>query len=329
MENHPANMNVKTLKLYSFIIFGILLYSTSVFSNATNNSVKSKVDTNQIRIGEQFSLELNATANPNTELLFPILPDTFNHFEIVNRSKIDTIPNSNPLTLRQRFTITNFDSGFFVLPPFPFLSRDRISNRTDTLTTEAILIGVKTIAIDTTKEIKEIKPVMDVPYPWREYLPYIIGGLLLLGLLIYLAIRLAKKKSLPSIVPDPPKIPAHITAIENLKRIEEQKLWQNGQIKKYHSEVSDTIRTYIEHRFSIPAMEFTTYETLRGFGQTMINSEQKEKLRIILQTADLAKFAKSEPVSYENEQSMTLAIDFVMSTIPPTFENQKEEGKSV
>ena len=322
-------MNIKIFKLYLFVVFVILLFSTPSFANATNNSVKSKVDTNQIRIGEQFSLEFNATANPNTELLFPVLPDTFNHFEIVNRSKIDTIPNSNPLTLRQRFTITNFDSGFFVLPPFPFLSRDRISNRTDTLTTEAILIGVKTISIDTTKEIKEIKPVMDVPFPWKEYLPYILGGLILLGLLIYLAIRFANKKNLPSILPEPPKIPAHIIAIENLKRIEEQKLWQNGQIKKYHSEVSDTIRMYIEHQFTIPAMEFTTDETLSNFGKTMINVEQKEKLRSILQTADLVKFAKSEPVSYENEQSMTFATDFVMSTIPQTFESKKEEEKSV
>ena len=76
-------------------------------------------------------------------------------------------------------------------------------------------------------------------------------------------------------------------------------------------------------------MEFTTDEILSGFGQTMLNAEQKEKLRFILQTADLVKFAKSQPVSYENEQSMTLAIDFVMSTIPPTFENKKEEEKKI
>ena len=32
-----------------------------------------------------------------------------------------------------------------------------------------------------------------------------------------------------------PKIPAHITALEKLKNLEDKKLWQSGEIKEYHS----------------------------------------------------------------------------------------------
>lgn len=307
------------VKKIKFVITSCLLIVCLHFHSYANSSeqiVHAAVDTNQIRIGEQFHLELNAVAYPNTEVFFPTLPDTFNHFEIVNRSKIDTIPNSNPLKLRQQFTVTSFDSGFFVMPPFPFLVRDLKKSVADTLSTEALLMGVRTISVDTTKEIKDIKPLMNVPYPWREKLPYLIGGALLLGALIYLAIRYSNRKKVVILAPPKPKTPAHTRALQSLKNIEDQKLWQNGFTKRYHIEVSDTLRGYIEERFDIRAMEQTSDETLKLFGPRQINESQKEKLKYILQLADMVKFAKVEPIALENEQSISYAYDFVNSTIP-------------
>jgi hypothetical protein len=308
-------------KIKSFItvsFLSLLFICLKANGSSSEGIVKASVDTNQIRIGEQFQLELNAIAHPNTEVFFPVLPDTFNHFEIVNRGKIDTIPASNPLTLRQQFTVTSFDSGFFVLPPFPFLVRNLKNSVADTLSTEALLMGVRTISVDTTKEIKDIKPLMNVPYPWKEKLPYLIGGLLLIAGLIYLAIRYTNRKKVVILAPPKPKTPAHIRTIQTLKTIEEQKLWQNGFTKKYHIEVSDTIRGYIEERFDIRAMEQTSDETLKLFGPKQISGIEKEKLQYILQLADMVKFAKVEPIALENEQTIAYAYDFVNSTIPVT-----------
>ena len=321
-------------KIKNFIIVNFLfLICIGIKTNASSSEgiVKALVDTNQIRIGEQFHLELNAIAYPNTEVLFPVLPDTFNHFEIVNRGKIDTVPASNPLKLRQQFTVTSFDSGFFVLPPFPFLVRNLKNSVADTLTTEALLMGIRTISVDTTKEIKDIKPLMNVPYPWKEKLPYLLGGLLLIAGLIYLAIRYSKRKKVVIIAPPKPKTPVHIRTIQKLKSIEEQKLWQNGFVKKYHIEVSDSIREYIEERFGIHAMEQTSDETLKLFGPRQISAGEKEKLQYILQLADMVKFAKVEPIALENEQTIAYAYDFVNSTIPAVQvtnvnDPQKSEG---
>lgn len=308
---------LKKIKIFISVCFLFLLGICSKTNGSSSEEiVKAIVDTNQIRIGEQFHLELNAIAYPNTEVFFPVIPDTFNHFEIVNRGRIDTVPASNPLKLRQQFTVTSFDSGFFVMPPFPFLVRNLKSSVADTLTTEALLMGVRTIPVDTTKEIKDIKPLMNVPYPWREKLPYLLGGLLLIVGLIYLAILYSKRKKVVIIAPPKPKTPAHIRTIQALKSIEEQKLWQNGFTKKYHIEVSDTIRGYIEERFGIHAMEQTSDDTLKLFGPQQINAVEKEKLQYILQLADMVKFAKVEPIALENEQSISYAYDFVNSTIP-------------
>ena len=317
-------MSIKRSIRKLFFIICSIIWTAHVYAALESAHVVAKVDTNQIRIGEQIKLELNAPIIPNQELYFPTLPDTFNHFEIVKRNKLDTIPNSSPLVLRQTFFLTSFDSGYNVIPPIPFLSRNIKTNQTDTLLTEAILIGVKTIPVDTTKAFKDIKPVMTAPYPWREYLPYIFGAIILIGGIIYLALRLARRKNTPIAIVSKPKIPAYVIALEKLKKIESEKLWQSGFMKKYHSEVSDTLRAYIEERFSIPAMEQPSDETLKKFGSSMLNHQQKERLKYVLHTADLVKFAKSEPVSYENEQSMQYALDFVRSTtseISPEKEN--------
>lgn len=317
--------SIKSIIQFSTFIC-TFIWMVSIFAAAESGNVLAKVDTNQIRIGEQIKLEFNAPILPNQELYFPTLPDTFNHFEVVKRNKLDTIPNSSPITLRQTLFLTSFDSGYYVIPPIPFLRRNIKTNQTDTILTQAILIGVKTIAVDTTKAIKDIKPVMTAPYPWREYLPYILGAIIIIGGIIYLALRLARRRKRPETIISKPKIPAHILALENLKRIESEKIWQNGFMKKYHSEVSDTLRTYIEERFSIPAMEQPSDETLRKFGSSMLNPQQKERLKFVLHTADLVKFAKSEPVSYENEQSMQYALEFVRST---SIENSIEDNNTI
>jgi len=108
--------------------------------------------------------------------------------------------------------------------------------------------------------------------------------------------------------------PAHEIAIEALKKIQEQKLWQQGFYKEYHSGVADTIRSYIEHRFSITAMEMPSDDTLSHFRNNLVSPEAFEKLRYLLQSADMVKFAKGIPVGSENELSMQNAFDFIALT---------------
>jgi hypothetical protein len=77
-------------------------------------------------------------------------------------------------------------------------------------------------------------------------------------------------------------------------------------------------------------MEYTTDETLEHFKNNLIGAEAREKLRQLLQLADMVKFAKAIPIGSENEQSMQQAIDFVLLTKPATkddFAEQETENK--
>jgi hypothetical protein len=312
--------NMASVKAIAFIVF-IFIIPAKIFASDPTIQVSARVDTTMIRIGEQFHVHLDATAPSGTKLIFPVLPDTIKKLEIVQRSKIDTTKSADgkTISLHQQLTLTSFDSGFYVIEPIPFYFQEAGKSDSDSVSTEAQLITVRTIPVDTTQAIKDIKNTMDVPFTLKEALPYIIGFLVIIILTIVIIRKFkTQKKKVTQVRVKIPERPAHEIALEELKKVEDEKLWQQGYFKKYHSAVADIIRTYIEHRFSINAMEYTTDETLDHLRGNTINEEAKQKLKDLLQLADMVKFAKVQPVANENEQSMKDAYRFIALTKPVT-----------
>ena len=129
-------------------------------------------------------------------------------------------------------------------------------------------------------------------------------------------------------MPATSKVPpekAHEKALRLLKELEARQLWQSGRIKEYYSELSDIVRIYLEERFSIPAMEQTTDELLallkkQNDSRTELRKARPE-LKLILRTADLAKFAKANPLPDEHSACMAAALQMVQLT-----QMKKEEG---
>ena len=109
-------------------------------------------------------------------------------------------------------------------------------------------------------------------------------------------------------------IPSHIIAIKSLNDLDKKQLWQSGKLKQYHSEISEIIRTYLEDRFRVLALELPTFDILISLTKKGLSKEDLQTLTTILQRADLAKYAKSKPTDLENEQSMELSLVFVNNT---------------
>ncbi len=283
--------------------------------------VSAKADTNQIRIGEQFKVRLKANVPTGVILNFPVFPDSLNKLEVISRGVIDTMVSEDKsnTTLTQSIQLTCFDSGYYVVEPFHFTSLNAASGLPDTFSTEAFLIAVKSVPVDTTKAIKDIKAPLDVALTWIEILQ-IIAAVLLGIFLIWLVLRLWKRRNKKSDVPAPkvPLRPAYELALEALKNTEQEKLWQQGFFKRYHSSVSDILREYIERTFEINALELTSDETLERIRRKKIENDVIDRLATVLHIADLVKFAKVVPMADENERSMKYAYDFINRTRPVT-----------
>jgi len=108
-------------------------------------------------------------------------------------------------------------------------------------------------------------------------------------------------------------------------------LWQNNEIKKYYSELTEIVRVFIEKELEIPALEITTHELvslLSDYNNPKNIKPAKEtirKLNALLQEADLVKFAKSTPLSHEIEEDRRDAEKVLNDLKPiPLIEEIKE-----
>jgi len=271
----------------------LLLLSNFAFSQT------ARLDTNSILIGEQTNFTIK------NELSNTSIWPTYKEFlvegaEIIQVSKLDTTEN----IISQTFTITAWDSGSYYIPAIEFAENSK---------TEELLLNVQTVILKEGAELKDIKQPIEEPIGWSDIWPWLLG----ISLLILIAYILKKyvfntkkkiKKIMPKII-----IPADVTALKALTELDKQQLWQSGRIKEYQSELSEIIRRYTENRFNFIALELATDEILKEL-KSRLNAEQLANIRTLLHRADLAKFAKSKPNDSENEESMTLAKQFVNKT---------------
>lgn len=304
------------IKKLSIIFLGWLLTTHVVTAQGVN--VKAYLDSTSILIGQALSLHLEAEAQAQDTIIWPAIADTITkNIEILTASKIDTAYDSNDIAIKrmqQHFLITSFDSGYFAIPPFDIMVNGELYQ------TEPLLIQVNNMQVDTSKGIADIKEPIDVPFSWKEWLEYNWKWLALAALVILCVIGTIwylkkRKKETPIMVVKPkPTVPPHKTALKKLRELEHKKLWQNGKVKQYHSEISEILREYIEKRYEFNALELTTYEIIQSLSQRNTDKELITQLEQTLFLNDMVKFAKATPIASENENCLQFSIKFIEQT---------------
>lgn len=305
------------LKRHIFLILFILLI---VVSGQAQTEATITLDTNAISVGDQINLHLTLTAPKGTIIEWPNINDTIiTEIEVLEKSKVDTTlsQDKSKVILHQSLKITSFDSGYYAIPPFHFKYKKPGDPLVQSTETQAILLSVHTVPVDTSKEIRDIKEPIRAPFTFREALPWIIGLLLLAGSVYFIMYYLKKRKKAEPVFRMPVKIklPPHQIALDALEALRNKKLWQSGQVKAYHTELTDIIREYILNKFAIHAPELTSDEILNALNFTAADPEARKKLNEAFVVADLVKFAKMQPLPMEHDASLNNAIDFVKATM--------------
>jgi hypothetical protein len=109
-----------------------------------------------------------------------------------------------------------------------------------------------------------------------------------------------------------PAEPAHVIAFRELDRIKNEKLWLKNRVKDYYTDLTDTLRRYLEHRYDVKAMEKTSAEIMQLLDEeNLLKDSLRMKMRDILERSDFVKFARSLPLPDENERSLKQAYDIV------------------
>lgn len=303
-------------KIFIAILMVLVSFGFVNIANA-QATIETKIDAQQIVIGDQLRYFITATIDSTkAQLRWCAFPDTFNTLELVEKGKIDTSRNGSTIVYKQRLLITGFDSGAYLIPPFVFATQNK-NGTVDTLFTDSFRLMVNTVAVDTTKPFKAIKDIVAVQSSWLDNLPAIIGLLVGLALIIWVVLYFIKNKKLAQLQKAPEKVETyHERTLRLLQELDNKQLWQQDKTKDYYTELSEVIRHYIEQRFKTNAMELTTDELLRKAKKHREMTSFRSSLKPLLEAADLAKFAKANPLPEEHIEAMELAINFVKISKP-------------
>ena len=279
--------------------------------------VSAAIDSATLYIGDQTNVRLQATCDASEVVQMPVYGENLQpEIEIVERTGVDTTRlQDGRYQLNQTLTVTSFKDSLFYITPLPFVSGEH------TFWSEGMMLNViQPFEIDTTLAITDIKPIAKAPVWVWGIIRWILLALLLIGLGIgsyYLYVFIGKRKGVIVEAPKEPARPAEEVALEKLDRIKEEKIWQQGQVKEYHTELTDVVREYIGSRFDIRSSEKTSDETLRAMKPVLADKKSLyEQLRKMLSLADLVKFAKWTTTPDENENALRTAYEFVQETTP-------------
>ncbi|MFC1620854.1 hypothetical protein ACFL2G_00985 [Candidatus Omnitrophota bacterium] len=157
-------------------------------------------------------------------------------------------------------------------------------------------------------DIRPLKGPVDIAGGLQIWPLIILIALIIASALIF--IYLKKKRKTKEEVFVSPRPPEEI-AMEALRALLEMKLIEKGLIKEYYIRLSDIIRTYIEARFKIFALDRTTWELYQEMRIKKIERKETDRIRDFLEDCDIVKFAKYIPSRKEIQDAYLKAEEIV------------------
>jgi hypothetical protein len=313
--------NMMDMSKSKTIIFFTLLFSIKIcFAQESGFiSVDSEVDKSTITIGDLIEYKVIVKHAPEVQVFWPSLGSNLGAFEIRDYQVKDPYEADGLIFEEIQYTVSTFDTGAYIIPPiileYALAGADSLRQQ---LQAEPLEIYVRSLLPSEEGDLRALKPQAEMPRNWRLLMLYIALGvgllILIFGLIWYFRFR-KKGEGLFS-KPAPPPRPPHEIALEELARLEAEKLFENGKPKEYYSRLSDILRTYLGGVYHFDAMESTTYEIVSHLSENGQASSHLSTLDNVLDLCDLAKFAKYESTPEESVSAIKDIYAFVEATKP-------------
>jgi hypothetical protein len=285
---------------------------------AAAQRLSASLDTSAIRIGgvAAYTLAMRLPSGVSAaEVAWPAITDTLtSHLEVIDHA-VQQEPDSAG-TVWIRCSITSWDTGTWVIPP------SRVTVKGVTVESAALVLQVIPTPVDMRSAPRPLKDIPAMPFSLLAWL-LLHRAALLIGAVIVLStaalvryVRRRAQRPRPEQVMEAPAIPPHVRCMKELDALEEQRLWQQGEHKAYQSRITDILRSYIEARYLVSALERTTDELMAELRVSALPVDERIRLENMLRAADLVKFAKVVPTALEHEQLLVSARQFVQATAP-------------
>ncbi|MBI1837513.1 MAG: hypothetical protein HYR91_09645 [Flavobacteriia bacterium] len=292
---------------------------------------RTVIGRNQLLIGQQTSLTYMIKLNGNKKVNFNPFK-TFIPAKIITGTKNKSNNQMVELEIMKRFhdtivsgknkeriwiggyKITAWDSGYFEIPSV------EIKFGNQKLILPSALIQVNLVPAEKDKDIYDIKesftklpnePFSDKMKRFASNYWWLILPIALMTILIFFFIK-RKTKEPKAILTN--ELSLKEKAILEIEKLENEKLWSKGMLKKHYVELSFILRSFLGKEFGINLLEKTTYETKLLLAQIGLTKQTIEEINEILIQSDMVKFAKSTPEELEILSISSLAKKIILET---------------
>ena len=276
--------------------------------------VSMEVDTTTIHMGDPASVRLVVDHPPGWSVLWAdsidVSPFEVQRFQLVEPQATE----GGALRSAAEFVVTSFELGELEVPPIQLLVAAP-GGTVDTLTTDPFRIGVESVGLDDSGDIREIKGPLSVARSWWGPLAWLALAIAASAGVVHLWRRRRNQPvARPAGPPPAPPRPHHLVALESLAALEASSLLERGEVKEYHVQVSEIVRAYVEGQLGVPALEMTTAEVVGGLRRAALGEPVCGGFGAFLERCDLVKFAKLRPSVADSQGVLEQARELVRMT---------------
>lgn len=280
--------------------------------------VKASLDSAYLLMGKQTRLHVSVVGNLPDSCNVNVVDTAWRDVEIagVTEPVINDLGN-NRKELLQDIVVQSFDSGMYTLPPVYFIDGG------ETIASNRPVFKVLPVAVDSLVTVHDFTDVVDVKRHFFDYFPdwvtdyglWILLVLVVIGASVFVYFKWIKQGKLPLVVAKKP-VPPYQLAMQQLQTLHEEHLCEKGQEREFYTRLTDILRSYLDARFGINAMEMTSTQIRRCLRDNEHTKMSEKYMSRILEIADFVKFAKIRPLPEDNAGAYKSALQFVEETKP-------------
>lgn len=282
-------------------------------------SLSTTISRNDILIGEQIKYRLSFSFPDNDYQIEFNVPDSFPHFEILNKRKFDST-HKKGFFIVQDILLTSWDSGAWQIPSLPLKLKKISTNRVYDFASDTFNIKVGYAPADGVDTLRDVKPIRGVSIVDNSWI-YIAIATLLALLLIYFIWRYLKKR--PKKIIQPKGNAAYEEAIKALNKLRTTKTDTQASAKTFYTALGEIFKQYYQKKSTQNLENKTTAEVVAMLRRAEPMGQAADFVQEALGTGDAAKFAKYLPDAAENDK----CCDFVASAINRIEQISKEKIK--
>lgn len=313
------------LKHYLYIL--VAIFYAFCLQAQGNGQANIIVDSTTFSSGDAIKMQVIVNAPVGNTVTFPAIGDLLEkeELELMDQGETEMIKGDVNNTFKKTITFTAWEPKSYQIPSMTFSYK----KGADIIKIESASLMVTVVAPTVTGDstyIADIKTILaeernfwDKLYAFFTH-PVVIS-LLLLGIAFLAFYGFMYYKNRPKTKPKPSP---EAIALQQLDALKAKNLLEKNQFQAFHTDISLILRTYVNNRFKISALERPTSSFLPQLEQhKYMSSKLFEEGQTVLEHADLIKFAKASPLDVAN----TKALDYCYTLINSVTNQLKEEAE--